>query len=253
MDPLGYIILLIVCFIAAIIGTMMGMAMLIIPPILIFLGIPIHTAIATSRFSALGIGLGNISTFAKQGTMKKEYILPFAIGGVLGAISGALLMKGISERTLEILLGSFMVLISIVIFFDDRLKRIKPQLHEISWKHHLFGIVAGYVLGAYIGVIGGGAATIIIFLLVAIYGLNMHEALANQKAITFPITVVAAIVFVTQGLIDYWLAIPMLLANFAGGHVGVRLALKTRPTWLKNLLVPITILFGLWMISSGLS
>ena len=248
MDPLGYIILLIVCFIAAIIGTMMGMAMLIIPPILIFLGIPIHTAIATSRFSALGIGLGNISTFAKQGTMKKEYILPFAIGGVLGAISGALLMKGISERTLEILLGSFMVLISIVIFFDDRLKRIKPQLHEISWKHHLFGIVAGYVLGAYIGVIGGGAATIIIFLLVAIYGLNMHEALANQKAITFPITVVAAIVFVTQGLIDYWLAIPMLLANFAGGRVGVHIALKTRPTWLKNILVPLTIAFGLKLI-----
>jgi uncharacterized protein len=248
MEPTGYIILLLTCFSAAIIGTMMGMAMLIIPPVMVFLGVPIHGAIATARFSALGIGMGNLATFAKQGTMRKEYILPFAIAGMIGAISGAFFLEKISERTLYILLGTFMILISIIVFFDEKIKRFKPLAHEISLKHHAMSVVAGFILGAYIGVIGGGAATIIIFLLVLIYGLNFHAALANQKAITFPITITAAIVFISQGLIDYKLGIPMMLANIAGGMVGARLVLKMKGRWLKNILVPVTIALGIKLI-----
>jgi len=49
MDFVGYAILLTTSFLASIIGGMMGMAMLILPPVMIFLGVPIHTAIATAQ------------------------------------------------------------------------------------------------------------------------------------------------------------------------------------------------------------
>ena len=81
-----------------------------------------------------------------------------------------------------------------------------------------------------------------------IYGVTFHEALANQKAISLPITLVAALVFIMQGLIDYSLGIPMLLVNVAGGVIGAHLVMKLRGPWLKVILVPVTIAIGIKLI-----
>ena len=103
MDLIGYLILLTVCFFAAIIGTMMGMAMIIVIPVMVSLGVPIHTAIATGRFSMLGINMGNIVSFSRQKTMRREYILSFAVAGAIGAFAGASSLSLISEEALRII------------------------------------------------------------------------------------------------------------------------------------------------------
>ena len=61
MESLNFILLVLVSFFSSVIGTMVGMAMLIILPVMLFVGIPVHSAIATSRFSMLGINIGNMS------------------------------------------------------------------------------------------------------------------------------------------------------------------------------------------------
>ena len=86
METANLILLLIVSLFSSVIGSVIGTAMLILPPAMIFLGIPVHTAIATARFSMLGIATGNMARFSMKEKIKLRYVLPFALAGIIGSL-----------------------------------------------------------------------------------------------------------------------------------------------------------------------
>jgi len=252
MEILSFILILAVSFIASIIGTIIGSAMLILPPTMIFFGIPPHTAVATGRFSMVGVGIGNATRFSMRNMIQLKYVIPFAAAGIVGAVFGALSLKRIDGDFLKILMGILMMIISVLLIFEDYLMNRKIKAN-ISFKSHLLSIISGLFLGAYIGVIGGGGATIVILLLVLIYGLNFRDAVANQKAVTLPISIIATIIFIYQGLIDYRIGIPLFLVNMVGGWVGVGLLMKFDSKWLKRIIIPIIILLAIKLILSSVT
>lgn len=243
MEPYSFILLLAISFFTAILGTLIGTAMLIMPPAMIFLGVPVHAAIATARFSMLGIGIGNVTKFSLKEKIRLKYAMPFATAGIFGAIFGSSLMARIDENVLKIAIGIIMIAISLLVMFEDNLHKLKVNSGLKPW-HHLVSIIAGFFIGGYIGVIGGGGATIIIFLLVLIYGLSFQDAVANQKAVTLPMTLTAAAIFIYQGLIDYKIGVPLLLINVMGGWIGAGLLLKFNNKWLKIVLVPLILVMA---------
>ena len=247
MDAASFVFLLVVSFLTAVMGSLIGMAMLVLLPVMIFLGVPVYTAVATGRFSMIGIGIGNITKFSKGNRIKLKYFLPFAIAGVIGSFIGASFLVFVNEKLLKSLIGWFMIFVSILVLFEDFIKS-KNFYHRITFKHHFLSVAAGLFIGGYIGVIGGGGATLVILLLTLIYGLNLHDAIANQKAVTLPISVIATLVFIYQGLIDYKLGIPLFIVNVAGGWLGADLITKFKAIWLKRILVPIIILLALKLI-----
>lgn len=247
MDTVSFTLLLVISFLASIMGSLIGMAMLVLLPTMIFLGIPVHTAVATGRFSMIGIGIGNITQFSRGNRIKLKYVLSFTIAGVLGSLVGASFLVWINETLLKSLIGWFMLIAATLVLFEDFIKS-KTFHHKITLKHHILSIIAGVFIGSYIGIIGGGGATIVIFLLILIYGLSFHDAIANQKAVTLPISLIATIVFIYQGLIDYKLGVPLLVVNIIGGWIGAYLITKFKAVWLKRILVPIVILFAIKLI-----
>ena len=247
MEMLSFALLLAVSFLSAIMGTMIGMAMLILLPVMIFLGIPVHTAVATGRFSMVGINLGNITKFSKNEKLKPRYFMAFAIAGVIGSLTGASFLTSFNEKALKTAIGIFMIIVSILVLLEDFVKPRK--LHQkITLKRHALSALSGIFIGSYIGVLGGGGATLVILLLVMIYGLSFHDAVANQKAVTLPVSIVATLVFVYQGIIDYRLGIPLFIVNVIGGWVGAHLILKFSGAWLKRILVPISIVLAISLI-----
>ena len=187
MDTTSFVLLLAISFFSAIIGSIVGMAMLILLPVMIFLGVPVHTAVATGRFSMNGINLGNVSKFSKSDKIKPKYFMAFAIAGAIGSFIGASFLKNINENALKTIIGIFMIIVSVLVLFEDFIKSRK--LHDkIIYKHHFLSGLAGIFVGSYIGIIGGGGATLVIFLLMLVYGLSFHDAVANQKAVTLPIS-----------------------------------------------------------------
>lgn len=246
MEILHFIILILASFVSAIIGTMAGMAMVIMLPIMIFFGIPVHTAIATGRFSMVGVGLGNITKFSENEKMQPRYFLAFASAGVIGSLFGAYFLENISEKTLKTVIGMFMIIVSGLVLMEDYIHARKAG--KISRRHQFLSALGGLFVGSYIGIVGGGGATIIIFLMILIFGLSFHEAVANQKAVTLPISIVATLVFVYHGLVDYRLGVPLFIVNMIGGWFGASLLMKFRPLWLKRILVPVVVALGLWLI-----
>lgn len=247
MDALSFVFLLLASFLSAIMGTMVGMAMVIMVPVMVFLGIPIHVAVATGRFSMIGIGLGNIRMLSRNQKMEPGYILPISIAGIIGTLLGASYLKYLSENALENIIGAFIIGISLLVLFEEKL-RPKGVKRRITFKNHALSALAGLFLGGYVGIVGGGAATIMIFVLVLAYGLSFHQAVANQKAAILPISIIATLVFIYQGLIDYRIGIPLFIVNILGGYVGAILIMKFKPVWLKFILVPISIALALKLI-----
>ncbi|MBI2652697.1 sulfite exporter TauE/SafE family protein [Candidatus Woesearchaeota archaeon] len=131
MDTLSLILLLAVSFLTAIIGTMIGMAMLILLPVMIFLGIPVHTAIATGRFSMVGISIGNIGKFSNKQRIEMRYVFPFAVAGVIGSLLGASFMVRVNEDLLKRFIGVFIIVISLLVLLEDFLK-FKARTSKIS-------------------------------------------------------------------------------------------------------------------------
>ena len=249
METANLILLLIVSLFSSVIGSVIGTAMLILPPAMIFLGIPVHTAIATARFSMLGIATGNLARFSMKEKIKLRYVLPFALAGIIGSLISSLFLKHINEEILKKAIGIIMISFSLLVFFEVRIKPKKGKTRA-TMNPHAISAIGGFFVGGYIGIIGGGGATIIIFLLVLIYGLSFQDALANQKAVTLPISIITTVVFVYQGLIDYGLGVPLLLVNIAGGWIGAELILKFKNTWLKRILVPVIMLMALGLLFS---
>jgi uncharacterized membrane protein YfcA len=240
MDAVSLALLLVASFLSSIMGTMAGMAMVIMVPVMVFLGIPIHIAVATGRFSMIGIGLGNIRMLSRNQKIEPKYVLPLSIAGTLGTLIGASFLKYISENALENIIGVFIIGISVLALFEEKL-RPKGERHKVTFRHHALSALAGFFIGSYVGIVGGGAATIMIFVLVLAYGLGFHQAVANQKAAILPISIIATLVFIYQGMIDYRIGIPLFIVNILGGYVGAILILKFKPIWLKFILVPVSI------------
>ena len=135
MEMLSFALLLVVSFFLAIMGTMIGMAMLILLPVMLFLGIPVHTAVATGRFSMVGINLGNITKFSKNEKLRPRYFMAFAIAGVIGSLIGASFLTSFNEKALKTAIGIFMIIVSILVLLEDFVK--PKKLHQkVTMKHH---------------------------------------------------------------------------------------------------------------------
>lgn len=111
---IDFIALLLIGFIDSVIGSM-GMAMLIIPPAMIFLGVPVHNSVATARFSMLGLNIGNVSRFSVKGKIKLKYAFPFATAAFIGAAIGASFMAKMDEKVLKTIKAEWLKLIIVPI------------------------------------------------------------------------------------------------------------------------------------------
>ncbi|MFN6515922.1 MAG: TSUP family transporter [Nostoc sp. CreGUA01] len=71
------------------------------------------------------------------------------------------------------------------------------------------------------------------------------EAVANTKLINIFSSLIATIIFLTQGIVDYKLGIILSITMFIGGIVGSQVALKLNNIWLRRIFITTVIALGL--------
>jgi len=121
MDLLTAIIILIVGLFAGIVNTMVGGGSLISVPLLIFSGLPAHIAIGTNRFAMI-FNTGTAAIYYHK-IVKYEIrtlIIP-ALFASIGSAVGASIVLQINEELLEFIIGIFMVIMGIIIFYKKEL------------------------------------------------------------------------------------------------------------------------------------
>ena len=215
--------------------------------------VPALFAIFPSAPAAALLGTNKLSSIAGTATAALRYgwsvpinwrsVLPAATVAGFGAVVGAktvTLVDPVLLRPCLVLLLSGMAVYTIA----------RPKLGATTGPAALrfgslgFFTIAG-AIGFYDGFFGPGAGSIMMFLLVKLFGHDFLSAAATTKVLNLATNFGALVLFAMTGNVLYAVALPMAACNVAGGWVGAHLAIKRGAWFVRTVfVVVVTALIG---------
>ncbi|MCM3719192.1 sulfite exporter TauE/SafE family protein [Fictibacillus phosphorivorans] len=237
-------ILIVVGFVATFIGTLSGSGGMINFPMMLLLGVPVHSAIAANKFANM---FSSFSSFyvllRKNDTTLKLYFLSGAIS-LIGGISGGLIASSISRENLTIIALFLLTGALILTFiktkressFEDEVKQLPVRKYPF-----LFGI------GAYDGMFGPGQGTMQMQLFLR-NGLSYMRTVSFTRFNTFLSCTGAVVTYYFAGHYMWNVAIPLMFGSICGAQVAVKLAPKLKTKQVTILMRTVTVMLILQLI-----
>jgi len=247
MDLGVIIIIFIVGFVSSFIWNIAGAGGGVIwIPILIFLGLPPHLAIATRRFWSLG---SNIITFFQFKNSKKIFwyhAIIISFFTIIATIIGANILLDINKELLTKIL-SFSILIAIPFTFIKKNYWLKRKI--VPKKYNIFGYVLYFFVDIIDTLIGAAWGYFTSLILISLMGLTYIEANATKKVSALIMSIVGSIMFAYHGIINYSWGIALMLGMICGGYFGVKTALKNGNYLVKIIFSVIVIISAIKLLS----
>ena len=219
-----YLIVLPLCFVAALIDAIGGGGGLISLPAYMVAGLPTALASGSNKLSA---SFGTLIAAVKFLRSKKVLLVP-SLCAVAGAIPGAYLGAELLSRTPEhimrlVILGVIPVMALVMI-----LKRNAPDREHLKLTRgkYLLCALTGLLVGLYDGFCGPGTGTLLIMGFTWIVGMDTVTASGSAKIVNLSSNISALISHAINGNILFALAVPAMLCAAAGGYIGSALAIK---------------------------
>ena len=107
------------------------------------------------------------------------------------------------------------------------------------------GYAATFALGVYGGFFSGGYVTLLTAAFVALFRMSFVEAVATTKVVNVCSSLVATLVFMWAGLVDYRLGALLAVVMFAGAFVGARVALRVDERHLRSVFLATVVALAL--------
>ncbi|KAF0111375.1 MAG: hypothetical protein FD147_982 [Chloroflexi bacterium] len=230
-------------FAAGAVNALAGGGMLITFPLLTALGIPAVVANVTNTVALCPGYFG--ATLAQRTDLldQKKRMWLLLPAGVIGGLTGALLLLSSGERLFKGFIPWLILLASLLLAIGEPLNKWLKNKNPENKKPMDIGAVLPVGLAAiYGGYFGAGLSVIIL----AALGLFYHDSLtrlnALKQAVAFATNVAAAVIFLFSGQVLWSVAGVMAVCALAGGSVGGRLAGKINPAGLRWVVVGIGII-----------
>ena len=205
---------------AGITGSGAGLASLVSYPALLAVGLSPLAANATNTAALTGVAVGGVSSARQELVGTRARLVRFGAAGLVGGAAGALLLVVLPEST-------FAAVVPWLVAFGSVVLLLRP------WLQHLHGgrvserspLAIGIVmlLAVYGGYFGAGAGTLVI----ATLSLVLTEPLARIAALRAVVlglaNLVATVVFVARGLVEWGAAIPLGVGMVIGSALAPRI------------------------------
>ncbi|MGM0844416.1 MAG: sulfite exporter TauE/SafE family protein [Bacillota bacterium] len=231
-----FFLLLATGFFTALVGTIAGSGGLIGLPVMLLAGLPIHSAIATSKFSNMISSLSSFTYLVKKKEIRwKEAfsILPFAIGG---GVAGGLTAGQLSHTTLEVLAIILLSAAFLVTFLK------KPSESETNNSQNLRGTGPFLItIGFYDGMFGPGQATMLMHTFLY-KGYSYLKSIAFTRFQTFASCSAAFIAYLFNGHFVWQAGLAFSLGSLLGAQIAVRAAGKVSLKLVKIILNAMTLI-----------
>lgn len=227
MEILPYVLIIIVGLVSGVLsGIGGGGGSMLMIPLYVFLGLPAQNAVATMKFTGLGVIIGSLTAFRKTGHVRKEIVkamIPVAI--IIGLIA-PLVFTVVASDTFQIILGILMLLLLPMLFLK-KMKIDKPKKKHKAVGYSLFtGILFLQ------GVFGSGTGSLALFVLQGLFGLSKIEAMATRRAVVAVMGPIALVGVLIGGFVTIGYGIAGLVSMLVGTHIGTRITLKRGDTFI---------------------
>lgn len=216
---------------AAYASTVGGMGLVTFTAMIIF-GLPIPVAIGTNRFIALFMDISSAIRLNQYNKIPVRPALGIGLVIAIGSFFGASMVNLVPKEYLRVMAIIVLCGAFLLTFVSKKLGKRKYKFKRI----HLLAIIPLLlVLGIYGGIIGIAFGTLIIF--VPLYlGYDMGTSAGVARVVGIMMALSALYVFITQGLVDYAYALPMVLGAICGSWIGVAACVKKGDGFIKALL-----------------
>jgi uncharacterized membrane protein YfcA len=207
-------------------------------------GIDPRIAVATNMFGLTFMAVGGTLPFLGKGTIDRKRLPALIILTLLGSVTGAFLLLVIPSRALPLLISASMIAVALFTIIK-RDAGVISEPGEVSRVVEITAYGLTFALGVYGGFFSGGYVTMLTALFVAFFRMTFVEAVSTTKFVNVFSSLVATIVFMAQGLVDYKLGILFGLAMFAGAFVGARISLKLNNIWIRRIFLFAVVLLAM--------
>ncbi|MGM0437642.1 MAG: sulfite exporter TauE/SafE family protein [Bacillota bacterium] len=251
---LGFIILIIAIFMAMV-GKGGGNFYILA---MITAGISMHHAATTSQLIMMTTATISMLVFNQNKRVDWKLALIVDPATDIMAFVGGYLAGGFEGYVLKIFFAVILIVVSIFMFIPVKNKEINKADRFGFWERN-FGenhyvvnlwltIPIAAVVGFFAGAIGISGGSFKIPLMVLAGGVPIEIAVGTSSAMVAVTALMGFIGHGLQGNINLPLAIPLVIAAVAGGLIGSKWAVKSKPKNLKLIFAAINILAAIFMI-----
>lgn len=218
-----------------------GGAGLIMTPLAIAVGLPPQTAVGTMKMAGLGAAFGGLSVFAKSGYIRKDILkvmLPIAVG--IG-IATPFIFQLIDSVAFQKILGILLIILTPTLFI--RKIALKPSRKRRGIGYALYsGILTLQAL------FGTGVGALANFVLTLLMGTTKLEANATKRAVTACLVPITFIGLLVTGFVSLPHGIVLLIAGFAGTHIGSKIAVNKGESFVTYAMATMAVISGIWLL-----
>ena len=227
---------------AGMVNALAGGGTLITFPTLVALGVPVVEANVTNTVALCPGYFGATLAQKKDLVGQQPRMMLLLPASVIGGIVGGVLLLNTSERLFRILVPFLILLASILLAAQDRMRNWLARRASTSDRpHHSERLAILPIFGAavYGGYFGAGLSVIVL----AVLGVLLEDTLTRLNAlkqfVAFAVNVAAAMFLVFSGKVLWLVAVIMMVGALLGGIVGGRLAGRIKPATLRWIVVSI--------------
>ena len=229
-------------FFAGLVDAVAGGGGLIQVPALfaVFPSLPPAVLLGTNKFSAItGTTIATLR-YGWSVSIQWRSVLPAAGVAGLGAVAGAKTVTLVDPTLLRplllLLLGAMAMYTLARPKFGDRDGAAAPLRQGGG---AFYGVTA--VFGFYDGFFGPGAGSVLMFVLVRLFGRDFLSAAATTKVLNLASNFGALILFMKTGNVFYAVALPMAAFNVAGGFLGAHLAVRRGSRFIRTVFLMVVV------------
>ncbi len=159
-------------------------------------------------------------------------VVPATVAAFVGSFSGAIFASALPRAVMLPLVIVLMIAAATYTFVKKDFGHVATR--EPTAADRPGAALMGGGIGFYDGIFGPGTGSFLIFGFVRLFGLDLVTANAATKIVNATTNVAAILFFAWNGAVMWPVALMMAAANFLGGQVGARIALRFGSAFLRR-------------------
>lgn len=197
-------------------------------------GVEPRTALATNMLALTLMSIGGTLPFIGKGVIDRRRLPRLIVLTLAGSILGALLVLVVPSKSMPLIISISMIVVT-VLSIANRNAGVVPAEVIPSRIAEIAGYIVTFLLGIYGGFFSGGYVTLLTAAYVMLFRMTFVQAIATTKLVNIFSSLVATLIFMMQGIVDYKLGVILGLTMFMGGIIGGHITLSLSSIWLQRI------------------
>lgn len=269
-------LIFLVALVAGFFGAMTGLGGgTVIVPALTFLGVDIKLAIAATMVSVVATSCSSAAMYVRQGLVNLKVGMYLEMFTVVGAVIGASITLVSGRQFLFVIFGAVLIAAGASLVVKQRLSPKPASLDRQDRFSSWLGLAGSYddlaegrhivyyptragpggllmlVAGVIAGLLGIGAGAFKVLVQDLAMGLPTKVSTSTSNMIIGVTALAGSSVYLSAGLVEPDLAVPVILGVVVGAFVGTLLLVRITNRTIQRYFVVVVVLIGVFMILRG--